>query len=106
MSQQSIAQRMRMLGCSLENAAPEPIVPEEQPPIVDSASTDVMDTLALTDAQSGVDEAESVLERLQEDHSELSEVASALESFLAQPGDLSPFLVQALAIPALRFMHP
>lgn len=96
----SIAQRLSKLGVGLESA--DLMVQPEDTPVVDPTTTDVVDTLALTDAQSEVDEAEGVLDRLQEDHSELSEVAAALESFLASADPISPMVASALAIPARR----
>lgn len=100
----TIAQRARRLGVSLENA--EEIVVEQTELPVDPAATELADPTAIYQAQSEVDEADSVLEQLQSDHGELSEVAAALESFLAMPGDHSPALLHALAIPVRRATKP
>lgn len=89
---QSIAARMAKFGVALEQA--EVVVPTEQPEITDVTPIVVdggaEEAVAFSEADAEVGQAEEVLDQLQEDHGQLTEVAVTLESFLKANKPLTP----------------
>lgn len=100
----TIAARMKAFGVALENAevvVPAPIeeIPEGAVVQVDSGMAEAM---AMQEADAQVVEAETVLDQLQEDQGQLSEIAVTLESFVKAN---KPMSAEAAAMAALAVRH-
>lgn len=97
----TVAQRLKRIGVSVESADLGEVVPVE-PVAAEDSMPSMVETSELHDATTSVTEAESVLTQLQEDHSELEEVSAALESFIASGVEIHPMAIAALGIPSRR----